>query len=83
MAEFADLVGIVGSILLMIAYFLLQKGTIKGTDASYLYLNLIGASFILFSLFFFPNRSAIIIEVFWVIISLYGLWKRKKSTSQL
>jgi len=79
MENFADIIGIIGSIFLMLAYFLLQAGKVKGSDASYLYLNLSGALFILFSLFFFPNRAAIMIEIFWVIISLYGLWKRKRS----
>ena len=79
MANFAETIGVIGSIMLIIAFFLLQNRKVEGTSYAYLYLNLFGALFILLSLYYTPNRPAILIETFWVIISLYGIWKRKKS----
>ncbi len=81
MESFGETVGIIGSVMLMVAYFMLQYSKVKGNSSLYLYLNLFGALFILFSLYFAPNRPAILMELFWVGISVYGLWKRKVKTS--
>ena len=81
MLAFAETVGMIGSAMLIIAYFLLQSGKVKGNSFVYLYMNLFAALFILLSLFYVPNRPSIVIEFFWVGISLYGLWKRKRKTN--
>ena len=75
----SDFVGICGTILLILAYFLLQHGRVKSNDALYLYMNLSAAILILFSLCFTFNLASFVIEVFWIGISFYGIWKRKRS----
>ncbi len=68
-----DWVGIVGSALIVIAYFLNQRGQPHSTDWRFPGLNLVGALLILFSLWFAWNLPSVLIEAFWVAISLYGL----------
>lgn len=66
-------VGIIGVILVLVAYFLLQWGKLLPSGFTYSLLNLIGAVGILYSLFFEWNLSAFIIETVWILISLYGI----------
>lgn len=71
---FANIVGLVGVGLIVIAYFLLQTGKLHAHHLAYPLLNLVGALMHLYSLFFFWNIASVVIEVFWVAISLYGVW---------
>jgi VIT1/CCC1 family predicted Fe2+/Mn2+ transporter len=68
-----DVVGVVGAIILMIAFLLLQLGRLSSNDISYSILNAVGAGLIVFSLFYNFNLSAFIVELFWIAISLLGL----------
>lgn len=74
-SSLSDAIGIVGVILLIIAYFLLNTGKLISNCLTYQYLNLVGASFILFSLFFSWNLSAFLIESVWIAISLLGIYR--------
>ena len=73
MREVSSEVGIIGVILVLITYFLLQWGKLRSDGFFYSFINLVGAGGILYSLFFEWNLSAFIIEVVWVLISIYGL----------
>jgi hypothetical protein len=68
-----DAFGIFGSLLIVIAYFANLRGALATTGAAYSLLNLIGASLILFSLWFAWNLAAAVMEGFWAAISIYGL----------
>lgn len=72
--------GLFGDGLVIIAYYLLHADKLKAHSYMYAFLNLIGASMVLFSLFFEWNLPSVFIESAWVIISFYGLIKdlRKK-----
>jgi hypothetical protein len=70
-----DLVGNIGVLLMVIAYLLLQLEKISSSAFSYLLLNTIGAVMVIVSLMFRFNLSAFLMEVFWLLISLYGLAK--------
>lgn len=78
MELFADIIGVTGTFLLVLAYFLLQTEKIKSDDYSYLYMNGIAAALLLFSLCFSFNLGSFIIEIFWIAISIYGIWKKKR-----
>lgn len=69
-----NIIGIVGVSLIIIAYLLLQLNKIKSDEIKYPLLNLIGAILLLISLYRFPNLASIIIELFWIAISAYGIW---------
>ena len=72
-------IGFVGMAFVVIAYFLLQvnKYTIKSIE--YQLLNLVGAILLLISLFVHFNLGSFIIEVFWIIITLYGIFANIKA----
>ncbi len=66
-------IGFIGMVFVVIAYLLLQinKYTIKSLQ--YQLLNLVGAILLLISLFVHFNLGSFIIEVFWIIITIYGI----------
>ena len=68
-----DFVGNVGVVMLMVTYLMLQLDKIKSADLSYSVLNAVGASLIVASLIVDFNLSALLMEVFWVLISFIGI----------
>jgi hypothetical protein len=70
-----DLVGSVGVVLIVFAYVLLQTEKIKSDQVIYSLLNAAGSGLIVFSLLFNFNFSAFVVEILWVLISLYGILK--------
>src|ERR1051326_7509744 len=70
-----DLVGNIGVVILMVAYLMLQLNKLRSDDLAYSLLNAIGASLIVLSLIVNFNLSAMVMEVFWVLISLVGIFR--------
>lgn len=70
-----DLVGFIGVLLIVVAYLLLQLDKLPSSSPRYSLLNAGGALLILVSLIFAFNLSAFIVEAFWFLISLLGLWR--------
>ena len=70
-----DLIGFIGVLLIVVAYLLLQLDKLPSSSPRYSLLNAAGALFIIVSLIFAFNLSAFIVEVFWFLISLLGLWR--------
>ncbi|HSK64821.1 MAG TPA: hypothetical protein VK893_13300 [Pyrinomonadaceae bacterium] len=70
-----DFVGNVGVVVLMVTYLLLQLNRLRSDDLSYSLLNAIGASLIVLSLLVNFNLSALLMEVFWVLISFVGIYR--------
>ena len=66
-------VGVVGAVIVMIAYFGTQAGWLRADDPRCAIANLVGAVLITISLYAAWNLPAFLMEVFWVLISLYGL----------
>lgn len=75
-----DVVGIVGVAMVLATYFLLQSEKIDAKGFLYSFLNFLGALLIVYSLLYNWNLASFIIEIVWVLISLYGLkkWYRNK-----
>ena len=71
-----DVVGLVGLVSILAAYFLLQTNRLTSDSYPYLILNLAGASMVLISLLFEFNLPAFLLEAAWVLISLYGVASR-------
>lgn len=71
-----DLAGLVGVVLIVIAYLLLQLNRLPSSAPSYSLLNAVGALLVMVSLIFSFNLSAFLMEAFWFLISLYGLLKK-------
>ena len=70
-----DFVGNVGVVVLMVTYLLLQLNRLRSDDLAYSLLNVIGASLIVLSLLVNFNLSALLMEVFWVLISFVGIYR--------
>jgi hypothetical protein len=70
-----DVVGLAGVALIMAMYVLLQTGRTSAARPSFSIGNAVGSALILYSLTFDFNFSAALIEVFWLLISLYGIWR--------
>jgi len=70
-----DLAGFIGVVLIIVGYLLLQLEKLPSSSLRYSLLNAAGALLIMVSLVFAFNLSAFIVEAFWFLISLLGLWK--------
>ncbi len=75
-----DFVGFAGVLLVLVAYFLLQTGRMRGDGPAYSLINMIGAAGILVPVVCAEemNWSVLFIEVAWIAISVYGLWNATK-----
>ena len=70
-----DLAGFIGVLLIIVAYLLLQLDKFPSSSPRYSLMNAAGALLIIVSLVFKFNLSAFIVEAFWFLISLLGLWR--------
>lgn len=68
-----DWIGILGTLMVLAAYFLLQAGRLSGTGLVYQLLNLFGAGGVLMTLLGTFNVSVFVLELTWVLISGYGI----------
>jgi hypothetical protein len=70
-----DVVGALGVLLIIAAYLALQMAWLLPTTVLYSAANAVGAGLILVSLVAVFNLPAFLIELFWLLISLFGLWR--------
>ncbi|WP_019616798.1 CBU_0592 family membrane protein [Psychromonas ossibalaenae] len=75
--QWYDVVGLLGSMIILGTYFALQMRKMSSSTTMYSLTNTAGAFLILVSLYFDFNLAAFVIEIFWFIISVGGLWKSK------
>ena len=68
-----DLVGFAGAAIIVIAYFANQQRWLSSQDWRFPAANLVGSSLILVSLWFEWNFPSVVIEIFWGLISFWGL----------
>ena len=70
-----DIIGTLGVAIIILTYVLLQIERVRSDQLIYSLLNAIGAAFILVSLYFEFNLPSVVVEVFWLLISLFGIGK--------
>ncbi len=68
-----DWVGLLGTAIILLGFFLLQAGRLAGTGLIYQLINLFGAAGILMSLIGGFNVSVFLLEAAWMAVSLYGI----------
>jgi len=68
-----DIIGITGVAILLLAYGLLQSEKISSKQLTYPVMNFIGAALITVSLYKDWNLSAFVIEICWMLISVYSM----------
>lgn len=71
----ADIIGIVGTLLVVGSYFLMQLDKLNPKSIRFNLINLFGAIFLLISLLVHFNLASFIIELFWIAASLIGIYK--------
>lgn len=77
-----DLIGILGVLIIIIAYMLLQLEKIDAQDLSFSILNTLGALLIIVSLLYSWNLASFIMEITWMMLSLYGILKYYKTAKK-
>ena len=78
LTNIANFLGIIGVIVILVVYFLLQANKLAPHKLPYSILNFVGSSLILFSLFYAWNLPSVIVEAVWSLISVYGIYKALK-----
>jgi purine-cytosine permease-like protein len=68
-----DIAGVIGSVIVIVAYFATQAGWFGANDPRFAWANLVGAVLIISSLVMDWNLAAFIVEIFWLLISVFGL----------
>jgi len=74
-----DIAGLAGTLMILLAFFLLQAGRLPGNGIVYQLLNLLGAGGILVSLLDHFNVSVFLLESTWMLISAYGIARSFKA----
>lgn len=77
---FTDVIGFAGATVIIAAYFANQQRWLRSEDWRYPLANLVGSALILVSLYFEWNFPSVVIELFWIAISLYGLARSARSS---
>ncbi len=77
-----DAIGIVGSLTICAAYFMVSRRQLDPEALPYQLMNLGGAVLLLISLYFRPNPGAILIEATWVAIALTAILRIFRTRSQ-
>ncbi|WP_371185273.1 CBU_0592 family membrane protein [Thalassotalea maritima] len=72
---FADIVGMIGTVLTVAAFFLNQVDRIDPKGLPYNIMNLVGAILLLISLSIHFNLASFVIEVFWIFATIVGLYR--------
>jgi len=80
--SWSDFVGNIGVALLIGTFAMLQFDKINPKGFWYSFNNLLVALLLLVNLYYKPNISSIIIEIFWILLSIYGLVNYFKSRSK-
>ncbi len=70
---YSNVIGVLGVILVLVAYLLLQLGKMCQHSFWFSFLNLLGSCFVLISLVYHWNLASVIIEIAWLAISAYGI----------
>ena len=73
MITIPDLIGFTGVALLITTYAMLQLDRIDPKGFWYSFNNMIVAILVSVSLYYTWNTASVVIEVFWFLISVYGL----------
>ena len=72
---FPDVIGLIGVALILIAYAGVQTDRLLAKDWRFSAVNGLGAVLILISLIYSFNLASFVIEIAWLTISAYGLWR--------
>jgi len=73
--SYVDVIGTVGTLIVVAAYFGTQTRLINSDDLIFPMMNLLGSLLISFSLIHNFNLASALMEIFWIAISLLGIYQ--------
>ena len=77
--QWPTMVGLLGMLVTLLAYFLLQAQKLHGNGLVYQLMNALGALGVAISLLFGQfNLPAFLLELVWIAISIYGIVKARQ-----
>ena len=77
-----DIIGLTGVVIILVTYLLLQIEKMASTSLGYSLLNILGSALIMVSLSINWNLASAVIEAFWIMISLIGVYKYFKKRKE-
>lgn len=76
-----DILGWVGSVLVVGAYALNISGRLHATTKAYLWANLVGSAFLIVNTLTYGAIPSAMVNIIWVGIALWGMFKQEKGKS--
>lgn len=76
-----DILGWVGSVLVVGAYALNISGRLHPNSHGYLWANLLGSAFLIVNTLTYGAIPSAIVNIIWVGIALWGIFKRQPNTN--
>lgn len=73
-----DILGWVGSVLVVGAYALNISGRLHATTKAYLWANLVGSAFLIVNTLTYGAIPSAMVNIIWVGIALWGMFKQEK-----
>jgi hypothetical protein len=73
-----EVLGWIGSVLIVGAYFLNINGKVKSSSAAYICCNLVGGIFFTIHTFVHRAYPSMVVNIIWVIIAIAALMKKDK-----
>ena len=73
--HWSDFIGLVGMVLLVFTFFLLQTDRIDPKGFNYSFFNLLVAILLGINLYYKPVLANIVLEIFWATMSSWGMYK--------
>jgi len=71
-----EILGWIGAIAVLLAFYLINSGKVTNAAKSYQWLNLIGAVFLIVNTMYLKAYPSAFVNVVWLIIALAGIFKR-------
>jgi hypothetical protein len=72
-----DIIGWIGAVALLMAYIFVSTRRMEGDSASYQLLNLGGSAFLMVNSFFYGAYPSSIVNIVWISIALFALFRKK------
>jgi hypothetical protein len=82
MNYFVEIIGWIGAVLIIGAYYLNINGKIKSTSAWYIVSNLLGGVFFTINTLVHQAYPSMIVNIIWVFIAVAALLKKDKSIKE-
>jgi hypothetical protein len=74
---FFQLLSVVGAVLILVAYGLINTGRVRPTDLSYIAMNFVGSSLLAWVAIVDRRAGFILLEIIWALMSLVPLVRRR------